>query len=139
MESLQAIIQRKYMICSKCEGPTIEKKGVNAKGKPWHAFFCQNPDCKDPNWVYEDKPKPTTAPTVGVGASFKPKTAQSTSFAPQLKPAQLTQLDKIEMLLEGMSKDMQVVLNILRKEIGNDEVNGMLDEEYNAKLQDENQ
>ncbi|MEK6579285.1 MAG: hypothetical protein AABZ55_08685, partial [Bdellovibrionota bacterium] len=66
----------------------------------------------------------------GVGASFKPKTAQSTSFAPQLKPADLTQLDKIEMLLEGMSKDMQSVLKILKRELDSEKSNERYDPEY---------
>ena len=115
-----------------CQSPTIEKKGVGKNGKPWHAFFCQNPDCKDPNWVYEEKPASqnrATASTGGTEAFIKPKTTQDATLPPKLKPADLTQLDKIEMLLEGMRKDIQVVLDILKKEIGNDEVNEELNQE----------
>ena len=129
-----------------CQSPTIEKKGVNQKGKPWHAFFCQNENCKDPNWVYDEqsKPqKPATAPRMGAEAPLKPKTTQDTPLPPELKRASdLTPTDKIQMLWEAITKDMDTILSILHEEIGidkTDETNEELNDEYNVKLQDENQ
>lgn len=88
--------------CQKCGSPTNYKEGFSkAKNKAWKGYFCQNPDCKEVEWVRDTPQKPQNAPT----KSFQPKSAQ----------------DPIKLLADeivGLRQEVKEMISIMKGEIG---------------------